>query len=100
MYLCPPIGKYIVKYTVGETDLYFGGTATKEFEILRKEINPEVSGYEDSYTYTGNAFEPEQRFENRDESDIIFNEDFFGNHRGTHVVPGPFAELKDEIELL
>ena len=47
----------------------------------------------------GYAFEPEQRFENRDESDIIFNEDYFGNHRGTHVIPGPFAELKDEIEV-
>jgi hypothetical protein len=48
----------------------------------------------------GSAFEPEQRFENRDGSDIIFNEDFFGNHRGTHVLPGPFAELTDEIKVL
>lgn len=48
----------------------------------------------------GCAFEPEQRFENRDGTDIVFNEDFFGNHRGTHVVPGPFAELTDEIKLL
>ena len=48
----------------------------------------------------GSAFEPEQRFENRDGTDIIFNEDFFGNHRGTHVVPGPFAELADEIKVL
>ena len=51
-------------------------------------------------TLLGAAFEPEQRFENRDGSDIIFNEDFFGNHRGSHVVPGPFAELTDEIEVL
>lgn len=51
-------------------------------------------------TILGSAFEPEQRFENRDGTDIIFNEDFFGNHRGTHVVPGPFAELADEIEVL
>ncbi|MBP5358399.1 MAG: right-handed parallel beta-helix repeat-containing protein, partial [Treponema sp.] len=48
----------------------------------------------------GSAFEPEQRFESRDGSDIIFNRDFFGNHRGTHVVPGPFAEFADEISLL
>ena len=48
----------------------------------------------------GSAFEPEQRFENRDGSDIIFNEDFFGNHRGTHVIPGPFAELAEEIKVL
>ena len=48
----------------------------------------------------GCAFEPEQRFESRDGSDIIFNTDFFGNYRGTHVVPGPFAELSDEISVL
>ena len=51
-------------------------------------------------TILGAAFEPEQRFENRDGSDIIFNEDFFGNHRGTHVLPGPFAELAEEIKVL
>ena len=48
----------------------------------------------------GAAFEPEQKFENRDGTDIIFNEDFFGNHRGTHVIPGPFAELAEEIKVL
>ena len=48
----------------------------------------------------GAAFEPEQMFENRDGSDIIFNEDFFGNHRGTHTIPGPFAVLADEIDVL
>ncbi|MBQ3801433.1 MAG: hypothetical protein II837_14195, partial [Treponema sp.] len=48
----------------------------------------------------GTAIEPEQRFENRDGSDIVFNEDFFGNHRGTSVIPGPFASLSDEVRLL
>ena len=47
----------------------------------------------------GAAFEPEQKFENRDGTDIIFNEDFFGSHRGTHTIPGPFAEISDEIEV-
>ncbi len=71
-------GKYIVKYTVGETDLYFGGTATKEFEILRKEVNPEVSGYEDSYTYTGNAFEPEitVKFTDGVETTLVKDKDY------------------------
>jgi hypothetical protein len=32
--------------------------------------------------------------------ELVFNTDFFGNHRGTHVVPGPFAELSDEINVL
>ena len=39
----------------------------------------------------GKAFEPEQRFEERDESDIIFNVDFYGNHRGVSTIPGPLA---------
>lgn len=40
----------------------------------------------------GKAFEPEQRFENRDGSTIVFNKDYFGNHRSLSVLPGPFAE--------
>ena len=46
------------------------------------------------------AFEPEQRFENPDGTDIIFNEDYFGGHRGTDILPGPFAEGKGEYEVL
>ena len=52
-----------------------------------------------STTVLGYAFEPEQRFETPDGKDIIFNRDFFGNHRGASVIPGPFATLDDEIEL-
>ena len=40
----------------------------------------------------GKAIEPEQRFEERDESDIIFNVDFYGNHRGVSTIPGPLAK--------
>ncbi len=39
----------------------------------------------------GKAFEPEERFENPDGTDIIFNEDYFGEHRGLSTIPGPFA---------
>ncbi|MBR6365393.1 MAG: right-handed parallel beta-helix repeat-containing protein [Lachnospiraceae bacterium] len=39
----------------------------------------------------GIAFEPEQRFENNDGSDIIFDTDYLGDHRGLSVLPGPFA---------
>lgn len=39
----------------------------------------------------GQAFEPEQRFESADETDIIFDTDYLGNHRGINVIPGPFA---------
>lgn len=47
----------------------------------------------------GSAFESEQRFENPDGSEIIFNEDFFGDHRGARPVAGPFEETKKEYRL-
>ncbi|MBP5221967.1 MAG: right-handed parallel beta-helix repeat-containing protein [Lachnospiraceae bacterium] len=40
----------------------------------------------------GEAFEPEQKFENPDGTPITFDRDYFGNHRGLQVLPGPFAE--------
>ena len=40
----------------------------------------------------GKAFEPEQRFENPDGTDIIFDTDYLGNHRGISTIPGPFAD--------
>ena len=40
----------------------------------------------------GKAFEPEQRFENPDGSEIIFNEDYFGDKRGVTALPGPFTD--------
>ena len=43
----------------------------------------------------GMAFEPEQRFENPDGTDIQFDTDYFGGHRGINVIPGPFANAKD-----
>lgn len=47
----------------------------------------------------GEAFEPEQRFENPDGSNIIFNRDYFGNERNLKVFPGPFATEKDVYTL-
>lgn len=52
-------GNYIVRYVVEDTDYYFGGTATKEFEITRKKVIPIVSGYDESYPYTGEKITPE-----------------------------------------
>ena len=48
----------------------------------------------------GKAFEPEQRFENTDGSQIIFNEDYFGDHRGIHPLPGPFADVSEVNRVL
>ena len=47
----------------------------------------------------GKAFEPEQYFENADGTPIRFDSDFFGNHRGVHVIPGPFASASENIKL-
>ena len=41
----------------------------------------------------GKAFEPEQRFESPDGSDITFDTDYFGCVRTGTIIPGPFAEL-------
>lgn len=44
----------------------------------------------------GEAFEPEQKFENPDGTSLIFDTDYFGNGRKMHTMPGPFdseAEL-------
>lgn len=38
----------------------------------------------------GEAFEPEQRFETPDGDEIIFNQDYFGDHRAVTPVCGPF----------
>lgn len=43
----------------------------------------------------GKAFEPEQRYENPDGSDIIFDLDYLGNKRSSQVLPGPFAVAVD-----
>ena len=39
----------------------------------------------------GKAFEPEEYFENSDGTPITFDQDYFGDHRGAHPLPGPFA---------
>ena len=43
----------------------------------------------------GKAFEPEERYENTDGTDIVFNTDYLGGHRGIGVLPGPFASAED-----
>lgn len=46
----------------------------------------------------GEAFEPEERFENPDGTPIIFNTDYFGEHRGTSALPGPFASKEGVLK--
>ena len=49
-------------------------------------VNSDILGY---------AFEPEERFENPDGTDIVFDRDYFGSHRGVNILPGPFASKED-----
>ena len=48
----------------------------------------------------GKAFEPEQPFENPDGTEIQFDADYFGGHRGTEILPGPFATVEDAKKAL
>ena len=43
----------------------------------------------------GEAFEPEEKFENPDGSPIVFDEDYFGAHREIRPLAGPFACAED-----
>ena len=40
----------------------------------------------------GEAFEPEQPFENPDRTPIVFDTDYFGSAVGSQVICGPFAD--------
>ena len=63
---------------------------------LKTNIGKALEGLTDGIICTeilGKAFEPEQRFENRDGSDIIFDRDYLGEHRGSETVPGPLATI-------
>ncbi|MBR5116918.1 MAG: hypothetical protein IK096_07605, partial [Lachnospiraceae bacterium] len=48
----------------------------------------------------GCAFEPEQRFESPDGSEIIFDRDYNGEHRGLSALPGPFVDEKSAKKVL
>ena len=48
----------------------------------------------------GEAFEPEERFENPDGTSIMFDRDYFGTSRGVATIPGPVAEGRNEIRLI
>ena len=60
-------------------------------ESFEENYVPNREGFGVFLTTLGMAFEPEQRFENNDGSDIIFDTDYLGDHRGLSVLPGPFA---------
>ena len=70
---------------------------------LKTNVYTKLKDFSDSIICTetlGKAFEPEQRFENPDGTDIVFDRDYFGNHRGIKTIPGPFAGAEDAEKVL
>ena len=70
---------------------------------LKTNLYTRLKGFSDGIITSdllGYAFEPEERFENPDGTDIIFNRDYFGNPRGVETVPGPFASAGDSTKTL
>ena len=56
------------------------------------EYLPEKQGKTINTQILGMAFEPEQRFENPDGTEITFDETWFGKKRNENNTPGPFAD--------
>jgi len=52
-------GKYIVRLKVEETEFYYAGSATKEFEIYKKQIEPQVNIDQTNFIYSGIQIKPE-----------------------------------------
>ncbi len=70
--------------------------------IFKTNVYDYIKGFASALIETdtlGKAFEPEQRFENPDGTDIVFDCDFAGAKRGASVLPGPFAEPVSSIKL-
>ena len=85
---------------VNESDRVFFTLVEEEGRcVLKTNVGQFLGQFRDSVITSdtlGRAFEPDQRFENPDETDIVFNRDYFGTHRSLSAVPGPFAALQEE----
>ena len=77
---------HTVKIMVTEEDGQFR-LHTNLYEYLPRSMTRMVST-----KVLGEAFEPEQFFENNDGSETIFDTDYFGRKRSIHPLCGPFEE--------
>ena len=71
--------------------------------VLKTNLYSKLKNFKDQIItsdFLGNAFEPEQRFENPDGTEIVFNRDYFGNPRGLEAIPGPFAAAEESTKPL
>mgnify|MGYP005775396645 FL=1 len=75
-----------------------GGRYTLETDLYRK--LPSVKTPFVSTALLGEAFEPEEKFENPDGTPIQFDRDYFGRHREPNPLPGPFAQASEAEEAL
>lgn len=86
-----------------ETDAYTDSDHTVTVELEEREdgwylntnlygLLPEEKAGIISTEILGMAFEPEQRYENPDGSPIVFDQDYFGAHRGMTALAGPLTE--------
>jgi alpha-L-arabinofuranosidase len=69
---------------------------------LEIDLYEHLKDFQDRMIHTeilGKAFEPEAPYENPDGTPIRFDADYFGNHRGVDVIPGPFAAASERIKL-
>lgn len=79
-------------------------TQREEGVSLVSNINEVLAGTEVPFMNSemlGEAFEPEQKFEDSDGNMIYFDRDYLGERRSIQVIPGPFADWsKAEICLV
>ena len=81
-----------------ESPVYVELTEKDGHPVLDTNVCDLISGFRCAMVSTdtlGHAFEPDQPYENPDGTPILFNEDYFGGHRGVEVLPGPFAAPAD-----
>ena len=69
-------------------------------ETNLNEVLPEFETEIVSTETLGEAFEPEEKFENPDGSPIVFKYDYFDNGRAVNPLSGPFATKESYNEVL
>lgn len=70
---------------------------------LETDLYEYLPGFDTPFVSTellGEAFEPEQKFENPDGTPIVFDRDYFGEKRGVQPLAGPFADGEEAKKAL
>ncbi len=88
-----------VEFSVEERDNGSWYLVTNLYDILPKIMNDHRESMISTATL-GMAFEPEERYENPDGSEIIFNTDYFGAGRRLNPMAGPLERGEGEICLI